>query len=150
MDKRTVNILSYAVILLISGWIFYLTSQLQLMNSKILPQVINTFMAGLAVLGIIRELCRKKTEQAKPARSRSTTMFLWLLPLVGLAIGCRLLGFYLAPFLFVALYVRLNGGSLKETILCSLCAPAFIYLLFNVLLKLDLEQGLLWNLIQGA
>ena len=145
MDKRTVNIISYAVILL-----FSLTSQLQLMNSRILPQVVNTIMAALAVLGIIRELCRKKPEKTKPAPGKSNAMFLWLLPLVGLAIGCRLLGFYLAPFLFVALYVRLNGGSLKETLLCSLCAPAFIYLLFNVLLKLDLEQGLLWNLIQGA
>ena len=107
--------------------------------------VVSVLMVNPPIVYLFNDYCVEN-----PITFGWPTMFLWLLPLVGLAIGCRLLGFYLAPFLFVALYVRLNGGSLKETILCSLCAPAFIYLLFNVLLKLDLEQGLLWNLIQGA
>jgi len=157
MTKKRLNILLYAIILVIGITVFCMCNELQVQNSKILPYVVTSLMMGLAALGIVQELFWKNDaqeerqedleENTNTASSWRSSEFFWLLPLAALAAGCIVFGFYVASFLFVAAYIRLNGGSIKEAAIFAICTPVVLYVLFYVLLGLELATGTLWELI---
>lgn len=153
MNKTKLNIATYVAVLLFGCWVVWLCSSLQVANSRMLPLVAAFAMMGLAVIGIGHELFirGKASMPRKPKTERKASgrgMFFGVMPLFALAFGCVFFGFYLASCVVVAAYIRVNGGSRKEAVLCGLGTPLVIYLLFHLMLNIDLEPGLLWNLMQ--
>lgn len=153
LTKHQINIASYGTTFLMGVYVFYKSVLLHSINSSIMPIIVTILMMLLSTLGIIVELKKiyapKKfdTNNEKSTCQIQYRSFLWVLPLFALVAGIYLTGFYVATFVFVASYIKMNGGNTKEACIFSISVPLFLYVTFSLLLQVEMHSGLLFEYI---
>ncbi|MFC1907309.1 tripartite tricarboxylate transporter TctB family protein [Chloroflexota bacterium] len=144
-----------AVMLFVLGWSLLM---MEYFASKLLPIVISSIVLGLASIGLGREILtvRKQQEtvsqgdrEVEASGQPQETWHGYLLNgawVVGFVLGLYFLGFLIAAPLFILSYMRWLRTRWHVTIICAILAPAILYAVFEVALKVELYRGLLRTL----
>jgi hypothetical protein len=147
----------FSICALIFFCVFVYLAQGWRMQARLYPWVIGIPMAILAVIQVILDLKgvqAKQSADATPmdfqfskdtepalAKKRTIVMFSWLL---GFFFGVWLLGFPIAIPLMMFTYFKFQGGEpWRLSIILTVIAWLFFYVLFVRLLHLPFPQGLI-------
>jgi hypothetical protein len=107
--------------------------------------VIGGLVFVLAAIAFIRELRSKKetrgAEEATPLSAYWQTGA-WI---GGLALAIYIIGFLISIPLFIMLYLKRKGSGWLKSIIVAGVTTAFLYLAFEVALRVDLYRGLLFD-----
>lgn len=143
------NFSCFVVLQIFTLFVLYQCMQLESSDSRIMPLCICGMLFFLNLCGMVQEIrssiCELPDEDQKAKSPVSVKICLGYL--FGFAFAVWLIGFYIASPIFVAAYVRINGGSWKSSLLTGCLAGVFLYLIFPVCLQVDMYPGiLLFNL----
>jgi hypothetical protein len=122
---------------------------------KFLPIVISSIVFFLSAVGLGREIFAghkqggKATHDEKGIEIRVKSQETWqgyLLNgawVVGFVLCLYLLGFIIAIPLFILSYMRWLGTRWRVTIACTILTPLLIYIVFELVLGIELYRGLI-------
>lgn len=120
------------------------------LESKLLPLIIGGIVFVLTAVALIMELQAKE----KPKRVREPwegeelelRQYGWTGAWLGVyALAIYLLGFIIATPAFVLSYLKLNGTGWLKTIIITVVTTAFVYGVFELILRITLYRGLLFS-----
>ena len=120
------------------------------LESKLLPLIIGGIVFVLTAVALIMELRAKE----KPKRVREPwegeelelRQYGWTGAwLGGYALAIYLLGFIIATPVFVLSYLKLHGTGWLITIIITVVTTAFVYGVFELILRITLYRGLLFS-----
>ncbi|MFC1979925.1 tripartite tricarboxylate transporter TctB family protein [Chloroflexota bacterium] len=145
---------SYFLIAIMAAMLFVIIYSLgmEYIESKLLPLIIGSIVLILAAMALVRDMWGKGkpssaaiVEESLPEEtgvgiSRYLLGGAWVL---GFFLAIYLLGFIIAIPLFVLLYTKLNGTSWIATIVLTVLTTGITYVLFEIVLQVDLYPGLL-------
>ena len=123
-------------------------------QAKMLPITYGIIGFVLAAIGLTNELTVKKrtkvtttgdkTGEAEQAEESGRGLLMAGTWIVGLFLGLYLLGIMLALPIYFFSYMKTHGVSWLTTIVFTIVIPAFIYILFVVVLEVRLHPGLIF------
>ena len=113
-------------------------------NPAYYPRMLALLLAVLSISLIVRAVLHRE--------GGSVSVNKELLKNIGIIFGLILLyallfpfvGFAASSFLFLVCGVRLYGGSWKEALLCGVPVTAGVYIVFHILMKVPMPQGILF------
>ena len=120
------------------------------LESKLLPLIVGGIVFVLTAVALIMELRAKE----KPKRVREPwegeelelRQYGWTGAwLGGYALAIYLLGFVIATPAFVLSYLKLHGTGWLKTIIITVVTTAFVYGVFELILRITLYRGLLFS-----
>ena len=121
-------------------------------ESKVLPLVFSSFVFILAAAGLGQELRSGKAASDEDEEDKGETgKGIWLGYLVNMAwvggfiLAIYLLGFIVAVPVFVLFYMKRLGTRWLTAVIASVSTTLLIWGVFEVVLKLVLYRGLLWE-----
>lgn len=123
----------------------------QYLESKLLPVLIGSILFVLTGMQLLKEL-RMPEDMNAPLMERepehrlieSAPTAAWI---VGLCLALFLFGFMVSIPLFVIAYIKSRGRGWGMSIGVAAVLTVFIYVVFAVLLQVDLYPGLVINLL---
>lgn len=113
-------------------------------NPAYYPRALALLLAILSAVLIIKAVIQRELGSVSVNKE--------FLKNVGIIFGLILLyvlsfqfvGFLVSSFVFLVCGVRLYGGSWKESMLCSVLVTAGVYIVFHILMKVPMPQGILF------
>lgn len=142
------NYLSVIFIYIWAGAFLIVSRQIQDPGSRLVPTFISIFAIVLATLLLLRTKRGKKEEALDFSGSKAALVMAVLLILYVILI--EVLGFYIiTPFyLYTAMWV-LGQKNKKIMLAISLLMPLGVYLFFDLLLSMQIPEGLLLPWLLG-
>lgn len=153
-NKRKENIISYVFVLVFSSWIVVECLRMEYVTSKLLPLIFAGFIAVLAVIGLVKEMRVKEKPdilQDKVATTAETwrnyaRTGAWM---VGFLLSVYLFSLIVAIPLFTLCYTRWHGTKWLPSILFAVSVTVFVYIVFIIVLRVDMSEGLLLTLFRS-
>lgn len=106
------------------------------------PRIIGGLIVVLSILSIASEIRRRSVDEHDNDHARVVVLVMVLAG--GYVASLSILGGILATFVFLLVSLSLlNPGRWVQNVIVSLVLPAFIYLLFDVLLNAAMPRGIL-------
>lgn len=113
-------------------------------NPAYYPRALALLLAVLAVALLINALIRRE----KPGVSINKELLLNVGSVFGLiflyVLAFQYLGFIVSTLAFIACGVLLYGGNIKSALLCAVPVTAAVYIVFHILMKVPMPQGILF------
>ncbi len=141
------------VIMVIALTVIGSSLAMEYFKSKFLPLLISSIVFVLTSIALRKEISARNgpettaTEgQVSKGGKRGGVWRGYLITgawIVGFFLTIYLLGFTIAIALFLLTYLKSHGIKWLTTIIVTVLTPALIYVTFGILLRLDLNQGLL-------
>ncbi len=123
-------------------------------DAMIFPWIIGGLGFILALVEIVREFWKTRVKTPGEAEQKTSLMQLraflvgiaWILAILPMT---YLLGLVLTIFLYLLLYLKLNGEKWSLTLILTSITGAFFYFVFVDLLQIPFYEGLLISYIRG-
>ncbi|MFC2059656.1 tripartite tricarboxylate transporter TctB family protein [Chloroflexota bacterium] len=112
-------------------------------KAQLLPVVFGIVLVILSVVGLVVELKKKAAKETK-APKEVTTIIIAAAWLIGFVVLIFLIGFVLAALLFGGAYFKLHNRGWIGSIAFGLVMGIFTYVVFDLLLGVDLYQGVIY------
>jgi peptidoglycan/LPS O-acetylase OafA/YrhL len=145
---------SYSLIVVLVVTILFMVMSLELASfgSRFLPLVIGSIVLILAGVALAREIRTLPSQEANSDASCESgkggnvkdeakgylRAGVWV---VGLALAIYLIGFTIATFVVVGLYMKVRGSKWYLALITAVLYTGIIYAMFNIWLKADLYSG---------
>lgn len=144
---------AYFLILLIIvlGGMLAMSLRMDYLSSKLLPLMIGGVTLLLVLIGLVKELTGQGAPvpaeashghdgHSQPGLRAHLKVTAWVL---GLALGIFLVGFLPASFIFIPSYMKRHRMSWLTTMVSAVLTTGLIYIVFELVLNLELYRGLL-------
>jgi hypothetical protein len=145
---------AYSLIIIMALTIFFMVLSLELgsFGSKFLPLTIGSVVLILAVTALAKEIKKVPIQETntnassepgekKNARNEAVGYLRAAAWIVGLALGIYMIGFTIATFVVVGLYMKLRGSKWHMALITAVIYTGVIFAMFNIWLKADLYSG---------
>ncbi|MEW6674017.1 MAG: tripartite tricarboxylate transporter TctB family protein [Thermodesulfobacteriota bacterium] len=153
-NKRKEEIIGYLVVLAFSLLILSECLRMQYVTSKLLPLIFGSFIAVLAVIGLVKQVTVKQAAAGIAPDKGETTAEVWRkyartgVWIVGFLLCIYLFSLIVAIPLFTFSYTRWHGAKWLHSALFAVSVTLVIYVVFILLLQVDMSGGLLFRILR--
>jgi len=153
-NKRKEDIFGYVIVLVFSSLIIVQCFRMKYVTSKLLPLIFAGFLIVLAVIGLVKEMRVKEKPDIAPGNAPTTAETwrnyartgAWI---VGFLVAVYLFSLIAAIPLFTLCYTRWHGTKWLSSILFAVSVTVMVYVVFVLLLRVDMSGGLLLKLFSS-
>jgi len=153
-NKRKEDIFGYVFVLVFSSLIIVQCLRMKYVTSKLLPLIFAGFLIALAVIGLVKEMRAKEKPDIVPDKAPTTAETwrnyartgAWI---VGFLISIYLFSLIVAIPLFTLCYARWHGTKWLHSILFAVSVTVFVYIVFILVLRVNMSEGLLLTLFRS-
>lgn len=150
MKGRVIFVLA---VLLFAMAVIFFSLQMTSFKAKFLPLVCGSCLAVASIFRLLVEL--KTKDESASVQPEMQSVSLWNHPfllaygwLIAFFLLIYFIGFTISIFIFVAAYIKFKRGGWIKPVTISFATSAFVYVLFDYLLRLDIYPGMLYLLFQ--
>ena len=147
--NNKMNSTSYVLVAILLVALFFGVYSFSIPNVKarVVPLIASGLVFLLTLIELVREIHlsrggKTKEPDSPEERRRLFAVFGWLF---GLFAAIYILGYPISIFLFVLLFLKSHGRSWMASISSAVVTAGVIYLLFVVVLKIPLFQGIVFE-----